>query len=252
MTTIKKYLQTIMTPFKPFIEPILELECAIAKHWVSGSHHRLMQVQWGLLPEPEQFDHQIDLYYQWSKTRNALWLERGIFGSLTLKGEDVLELACGDGFNAKNFYSLRSRHIIACDFDPKAIKTAKKKNSTPNVEFVLADIRNNMPEGKFGNIIWDAAIEHFTLPETNQILKNIKTRLATGGILSGYSLIEKENEKTLSHHEQKFKTKEDLLNLLKPHFNKVIVFETIYPTRHNLYFWASDETIPFNVDWRSL
>jgi SAM-dependent methyltransferase len=249
MATIKKYLQTIMNPFKPLIEPVIELECAIAKYWVSGAHHRLMLIQWGLLPEPEHFDHQIGLYYQWLKTRNSLWLERGVFGSLALKGGNVLELACGDGFNAKNFYSLRSRHITACDFDPKAIKTAKKKNNALNIEFVLADIRNNMPEGKFENIIWDAAIEHFTPLETNQILLNIKTRLVIGGVLSGYTLIEKVDEKTLSHHEQVFKTKEDLMRLLKPHFNNITVFETIYPTRHNLYFWASDETIPFNNDW---
>jgi SAM-dependent methyltransferase len=145
-----------------------------------------MDVQWGIPPQPEHFDHHIDLFYQWLATRNSLWLERGVFGSLVLRGGDLLELACGDGFSARNFYSLRSRRIVACDFDPTAIATAKKKNAAPNVEYVLADIRTSMPNGKFDNIVWDAAIEHFTPNEIEQLLANIVSRLTTDGILSGY------------------------------------------------------------------
>ncbi|ETR67607.1 MAG: hypothetical protein OMM_11405, partial [Candidatus Magnetoglobus multicellularis str. Araruama] len=68
----------------------------------------------------------------------------------------------------------RSKHITACDFDPKAIETARLKNSAQNISFVLADIRDNMPAGQFENIIWDGAIEHFTLAEIENILENIK------------------------------------------------------------------------------
>ena len=172
---------------------------------------------------------------------------------MALLGSDVLELACGDGFNARNFYSLRSKHVIACDFDPKAIETARKKNNAANVEFILADIRNDMPGGKFENIVWDAAIEHFTPLEIQNILNNIKTRLVPEGILSGYTIVEKSNgEKSLSHHEYEFKNKEDLLRFLTPHFNNVTVFETIFPSRHNLYFWASDNRLPFRSNWPSV
>ena len=34
-----------------------------------------------------------------------------------------------------------------------------------NIEFILGDIRNDIPEGPFDNVIWDAAIEHFTEEE---------------------------------------------------------------------------------------
>ena len=163
-----------------------------------------------------------------------------------------MELACGDGFNVKNFYSLRSSHIIASDFDPKAIRTAKKKNSAPNIEFILADIRADMPEGKFVNIIWNAAIEHFTPVEIAHILDGIKSRLQENGILSSYTIVERSDGKSLSHHEYEFKNKEDLLNFLRPHFDNVTVFETIYPSRHNLYFWASDGVLPFNNDWSNM
>jgi hypothetical protein len=83
----------------------LQKETSLAVRWVAHAHRRLMAVQWGIAPMPEHFDHHIDLYYQWLATRNSLWVERGAFGSLALRGGDLLELACGDGFNARNFYS---------------------------------------------------------------------------------------------------------------------------------------------------
>lgn len=167
-------------------------------------------------------------------------------------GGGVLELACGDGFNAKNFYSHRSTKVIACDFDPKAIKTAKRKNASQNITYILADIRTDMPgeRAEFQNVIWDAAIEHFTEDEIDNIIKNIKLRLSTNGILSGYSIVEKEEGvKAIHQHEYEFKSKEDMYRFFQPHFKRVIVFETIYPSRHNLYFWASDGTLPFQSEW---
>jgi SAM-dependent methyltransferase len=174
-----------------------------------------------------------------------MWLERGVFGALALKGGDVLELACGDGFNARNFYSLRSRRVISCDFDP----TARRKNAAPNVEFMQADIRNAMPKGTFDNIVWDAAIEHFTPNEIASIMCDIKARLVPDGVLSGYTIVERAGGKQLHTHEYEFQDMADLHRFLAPHFTNVKVFETFYPTRHNLYFWASDGTIPFAAEW---
>jgi SAM-dependent methyltransferase len=235
---------------RSFRETLAEMECSLARRWVFGAHRRLMSIQWSITPTPEFFDHQIDLYYLWQASMNSLWLERGAFGSLALKGGNVLEIACGDGFNTRNFYSLRSESIIACDFDPKAISTALKKNRAPNIKFLLADIRKEMPEGKFGNIIWDAAIEHFTPDEITKILSDIKARLSDNGILSGYTIVENaDGLMSLSHHEYEFKSKQDLMRFLQPHFKNVTVFETEYKVRHNLYFWASDGIIPFNPAW---
>lgn len=256
MTQSKAMLRRILarTAFaKPFFEQLAQAECWIARSWASSAHQRLKAIQWGFPPQPEHFDHHLDLYWHWLSSRNPLWLERGIFGGLALKGGDVLELACGDGFNARNFYSLRSRHIVACDFDPKAIQTASKKNGAPNVEYVLADIRIAMPEGRFDNIVWDAAIEHFTPAEIQKILVDIKARLTGDGILSGYTIVEKaDGTKSLSHHEYEFRNKEDLLRFFTPYFRHVTVFETIYPDRHNLYCWASDNCLPFGEDWPNM
>jgi SAM-dependent methyltransferase len=195
---ILKKIARYLIPVKSLLERLAEIECWLASQWASSSHMRLMAIQWGIPPQPEYFDHNINLFYHWAMSRSPLWLERGAFGSLTLKGGDLLELACGDGFNTRNFYSLQSRHVIAIDFEPKAIQLAKKKNSAPNIEYLLSDIRENMPNGKFDNIVWDGAIEHFTPSEIEKIMINIKARLTANGILSGYTIVEKKRREKIS------------------------------------------------------
>lgn len=253
MNRFRGPLRSILKPFKGTLERLFEVECSLARRWSAAAHRRLMIAQWAILPSPEHFDHHIDLFHQWLNSRNSLWLERGAFGSLALKGGRVLELACGDGFNARNFYSLRSAQVVAVDFDVSAIRTARGKNSAPNVEFVLADIRTSMPEGEFDNVVWDAAIEHFTPDEIAGILTAIGRRLSADGVLSGYTLVEgKDGRKHIDQHEYEFRDKEDLVRFLTPHFRNVCVFETIYPSRHNLYFWASNGAVPFSERWPAM
>jgi len=235
---------------KQCLESVFGWEAILSAKWASAAHKRLLMAQWTIAPNPEFFDHHIDLHHQWTKTRSSFWVERGAFGGLALKGGDVLELSCGDGFNAKNFYSIRSRTVLACDFDPTAIATAKRKNSAPNVTFVLADIRTDMPDGVFQNVVWDAAIEHFTPEEIAGIMVNIKQRLTPDGVLSGYTLVERDDgHKHIHQHEYEFKSMANLESFLTPHFKSVRVFETIFPDRHNLYFWASDAVVPFDPKW---
>lgn len=210
------------------------------------------RVQWGAATTPEWFDHYIDLYGLWGHEKgNCFWLERGAFSMLALKDKgNVLELCCGDGFNSKYFYSYKAAKICSCDFDPVAIRHAKRNNQTKKNDFVLADIRDSMPEGIFDNIVWDAAIEHFTPTEIRMIMENIKHRLGVTGILSGYTIVERAEGKQLEQHEYEFKSKEDLMRFLSPWFTHVKIFETIYSERHNLYFYASDGVLPLTKDWK--
>jgi len=95
------------------------------------------------------------------------------------------------------------------------------------------------------------AMEHFTPEEITSLMINIKERLSKkNGIYSGTTMVEKaDGRKSLEQHEYEFKSKADLKRFLDPYFKNVIVFETIYPSRHNLYFWASDAIIPFSNSW---
>lgn len=235
----------------PLLERLLEWQCRLAARWASFAHGLLFRLQWaGWRVRPEHWDHRIDLYYGWRASRNSLWVERGVFGTLALKGGSLLEICCGDGYNARHFYSLRSTHVLACDFDPAAIRTARRVNAAPNVTYILADIRTAMPSGIYSNVVWDSAIAHFTPEEIRGILVEIKARLAPEGILTGCTIVEApDGQKSLPQHEYEFKSKDDLLRFLVPHFRHALVFETLYPDRHNLYFWASDGPIPFQEGW---
>lgn len=235
---------------KPIFEWMVEVECAIASAWTKSAHKRLKAIQWGMPPHPENFDHQIDQFYWWETSRNPQWVERGVYSALALKGGNLLELCCGDGFNARNFYSLNSKQVVACDFDPKIIGVAKRKNHAQNVSFQIADIRTQMPGGLYENIVWDTAIDYFTETEIQSIMGSIKKRLTPDGILSGHTIGERgDKQKQLSHHEYEFKSKEDLLRFFTPFFTNVFVFETEYLGRYNFYFWASDFAVPFGNNW---
>ena len=217
--------------------------------FTAATHRVQMMLEWSIEPNPEWFDHFIDQYHQWYRSRIPYPWERGLFNLLAIRqGASVLELCCGDGFNAHHFYSIRAERVHSVDFDPKAIAHAKRHFRAPNVTYAVADIRKDLPPGPFDNIIWDAAIEHFTEAEIGRLIGEIRRRLKTGGILSGYTLV-KEEHKAHHDHEYEFESPEDLARVLKPHFRNVLVWQTNYPTRRNLYFFASDSTLPFDTQW---
>ncbi len=175
-----------------------------------------------------------------------------VYSMLAIRPDsEVLEVCCGDGFNSYFFYSKKAARLTSVDFDPQAIAYANRHYSLPNVRFEVADIRTNLPAGDYDNIVWDAAIEHFTESEIESIMPGLKARLAKRrGVLSGHTIVERpDGKKSLEQHEYEFKSKEDLLRFIAPHFKNATVFETIFPERHNLYFWAGDGDIPFTAGW---
>lgn len=165
----------------------------------------------------------------------------------------MLEIACGDGFNTRNFYSIFVKFVIACDLDEKAIKIACRKNNAPNIEYKIVDVRTSLPDGDFDNVVCDMALNHFTNQEVNELFLSIKQRLSkNGGIFSGstFSFNSGNMIGTPTKNDYELRNLADLKLLLESYFGNVIVFETNYPTLHNLYFWASDSEIPFSDEWR--
>ena len=216
---------------------------------VRSTHHLQFLVEWAV-DNPEYFDHNIDMYSSWYKTRESFPVERGVFSSFAMTPNSrVLDLCCGDGFNSYYFYSLRAKHVTAIDFDREAIRWAKRNYKASNLTFNIGDIRTDIQDGPFDNIVWDAAVEHFTETEITALMSRIKSVLAPSGTLSGYTIIEPaEGGKHLHQHEYEFHSKDDLARFLTPHFNNVRVFQTVFPSRKNLYFYATDGTLPFDQD----
>jgi hypothetical protein len=52
--------------------------------------------------------------------------------------------------------------MVSVDFDPEAVDYPRKHFRAKNVTYELAEIRTQMPDGIFDNIVWDAAVEPFT------------------------------------------------------------------------------------------
>ncbi len=225
--------------------------CDSTRTLAANAHQVKFVYDWQIAPTPEWHDHFLDQFYQFRKDRVSFWLERGVYSVLALKpGGDLLELCCGDGYNAYHFYSGFAARITAVDFDDSALDYARRHNSAPNIEFRHADIRTDLPAGSFDNIVWDAAIEHFTEAEIAALMAEIKRRLKPGGVLSGHTIVEQASgEKHIHQHEREFRSKEDLAQFFTPYFSNVKVFETIHPARHNLYLYCADGTVPFDAEW---
>lgn len=239
---------TIPLPLVKFVNRTLRATAA-------QTHKLQFKIEWGGVKHPpEWFDHFIDQYWRWKRSSNPMSWERGIFGLMAMKpGCRVLDLCCGGGFFAHHFFSTRASKVISVDFDPAATKHAKRYFHAPNVEYHCADIRTDMPKGEFDNVVWDAAIEHFTEEEMDGILNNIKQRLTPNGVLNGYTNVARPDGISHADHEHEFASREELATLLQRYFKNALIISTDYKdefeTRGNLYFFASDDAVPFDPNW---
>jgi SAM-dependent methyltransferase len=230
----------------------------ILRKLAAAGHHLQFLRQWRIDSKvPHSFDPLIELYWKWGITRNPMSWERGVFGLLAIKaGSRQLDLCCGEGFYTYHFYSGRAGTIIGMDYDRDVISRARRNFPAPNIRFLAGDIRTEMPAGPFDNVSWDAGIEYFTPEEIEGILSAIKTRLAPGGILNGYSvLIEEEPEEVIKAAGRKFvaSSREMLGSLLHRFFCNVVILRTQHTDRFgdriNHYFFASDGPLPFSENW---
>jgi SAM-dependent methyltransferase len=213
----------------------------------AGSHHFQYKVEGFLRPSAEWFDHEIDVHWQWVARQRTMFLERGVLNTLAIRpGGQILEICCGDGFNAHRFYAARGAHVLAIDYNDAALRHARRFHARANVEYRGWDIRKSIPEGPFDNIIWDAAIHHFTRAEVADILASVHRSLRADGVLSGYTVIEPGEDYAYSR--LRFTDPEALAEILGAELAHVAVLETPDALRRNLYFFASDEpdALPFS------
>lgn len=229
----------------------------LAMRWVNRAVRKLSQITHNLqfltewaVDNPQYFDHQIDLHSKWRTSQEPFPIERGVWSGLALSGEgSTLDLCCGDGFYSYYFYSSKSKDVIAMDFDEEAIKWAKRNYKSQNIKFLLGDIRFDLPTGPFDNIVWDAAVQHFSDSEIEDLMRNLKKILKKNGVLSGYSLLRQDDGiKHIKQHKYEFINKDDLMRFLNPYFKNVIVHEVPSKNRTNLYFYASDGKLPLEKE----
>jgi len=239
-------IATVLSGAHRFLVPPVRTLNAWLRALTSLTHHFQYKLEGFLRPSAEWFDHEIDVHWQWVAKQRSTFLERGVLNTLAMvPGAEILELCCGDGFNAHRFYAGHGAHVLAVDHNDSALRHARRHHSRTNVEYRQCDLRSEFPQGPFDNVVWDSAIHHFSASEATAILTSAQAQLRPGGVLSGYTVIEPHTE--YAYTRMRFSSPEELAALLEGVFAHVAVFETPDALRRNLYFFASDtpEALPF-------
>jgi len=235
---------------------VIDALCEQSRNLSGAAHEMKSFYDWRLPPAPEFQDHFINQQFLMPRYRRTFWLEGAVQCGLGIEqGARILELCCGTGYYAHVFYSPFASEIIAVDYDPRAIETALRFHRQSNIRFEVADIRKSLPDGPFDAVIWDGAIEHFARAEIDDIVERLKQITTPQARLLGYTVAEPADAPQLPSHETHFSGIDDLGSLLKRHYRNVRVFERIHPIaqgmmRHNLFFQASDGTLPHDPDWQ--
>lgn len=97
------------------------------------------------------------------------------------KGKDVLELATGPGMIARHIAPL-AKSVIATDFAPKMIETARKAKNPENLNFEVADATSLRFEDKSFDVVVIANALHI-IPNPEKALAEIRRVLKDDGIL---------------------------------------------------------------------
>lgn len=100
------------------------------------------------------------------------------------KNDAVLDLACGTGVVTKKLSNLvgSKGQVIGIDSSFGAIKIARSWCGRKNAEFIISDALSVPLVGKFNAVTCQFAI--FFFPDSQNVLRKIKTVLKKGGILS--------------------------------------------------------------------
>ena len=97
------------------------------------------------------------------------------------RGKDVLELATGPGMIARHI-APQANHVVATDFAPKMIETARKAKNPENVRFEVADATSlRFMDNAFDVVVIANALH--IIPNPEKALAEIDRFLKKDGIL---------------------------------------------------------------------
>ena len=97
------------------------------------------------------------------------------------RGKDVLELATGPGMIARHI-APQANHVVATDFAPKMIETARKAKNPENVRFEVADATSlRFMDNAFDVVVIANALH--IIPEPSKALAEIRRVLKDDGVL---------------------------------------------------------------------
>lgn len=121
---------------------------------------------------------------QWSAETLELHLERYRFAASKIKGESILDMACGSGYGAHLLAASASdsiQSITAVDIDADSLVYARQRYAHPLINYLQADATSFNDGRKFDSIVSLETIEH--LPDTEAFLKHLYQLLNKNGLL---------------------------------------------------------------------
>jgi ubiquinone/menaquinone biosynthesis C-methylase UbiE len=148
-----------------------------------------------------------------------------------VKGKNVLDIACGEGYGA-NLLAQHAAHVTGADIDSTTIANAKSKYCRENLSFLTCSVENiPFPDTHFDAVVSFETIEHTTNHE--KMLQEIKRVLKPDGVLI-ISTPDKKNYSEGRNFVNNFHVKElaknEFAELLKPLFLNILFFEQRFVT----------------------
>lgn len=217
-----KYIWNKFPSLRPIIKRLIHsfADTLIRVNKTMGNSYVILFKDWGV----SWFDHRFDYLRGVS---NYHWMERAFYALDKIqKGDEVLDIGCGDGSFDGIFFADKAKRVMAIDRDQIAILHARKYYKRDNVDYYRFDItKKKLPKDKFNVILMFAVIEHFSKLEGLNVLRNIKFSMKKDGVFFGSTPIFKILGKSNWEHENEFTSKKQLKIFLSEVFSKVKIRE---------------------------
>jgi SAM-dependent methyltransferase len=201
-------------------------------------------------PSSVYVDQYLNQFLLMSVAKRTWWVEGPAFCGLAIEqGARVLELGCGTGYYTDVFYAPFASDVVAIDIDPRAIETARRLHQAKNIRYEVMDFREELPAGPFDTVVWTPTIFAYSPDDVDAMMPKLRATMVDGARLCGFTCIEVEQAGPgILWHDTR-----SLAERLKRYFANVLAFERVHstmrPPRHELFFFASDGTLPLDPQW---
>lgn len=115
-----------------------------------------------------QYDAIAEKYQRTRESPLRTYIEAHTFLSLIgdIRGQSILDLACGEGFYTRRLKELGAERVVGVDISPQmiALATEQERQSPVGVEYVCADVEGMDCQGEF-DIVGAAYLLHYSKNE---------------------------------------------------------------------------------------